>query len=120
MCHVEGNKLEALKAYRRAKGLCFKCGEKWGHNHRCLTSVLLHFVEEMRVPSLFRYGLVRDLHLHIMRVLEAEVPKENGELVQRLGDNGIILEDHQSKCLFAQKQLEVATDPSKIQPDLES
>jgi hypothetical protein len=44
---VEGNKLEALKAYRRAKGLCFKCGEKWGHNHRCLTSVLLHFVEEM-------------------------------------------------------------------------
>jgi hypothetical protein len=40
-------KLTALRAYRRTKGLCFKCGERWGHTHRCSTSVPLHLVEEM-------------------------------------------------------------------------
>jgi hypothetical protein len=40
-------KLTALRAYRRAKGLCFRCGERWGHTHRCSTSVPLHLVEEM-------------------------------------------------------------------------
>jgi hypothetical protein len=38
-------KLSALKAYRRAKGLCFKCGERWGQNHRCSANVPLHVVE---------------------------------------------------------------------------
>jgi hypothetical protein len=47
LCRVEDNKLATLKVYRRAKGLCFKCGEKWGHNHRCSTSVPLFVVEEM-------------------------------------------------------------------------
>jgi len=27
----ESDKLVALKAYRRAMGLCYKCGEKWAH-----------------------------------------------------------------------------------------
>lgn len=43
----EDSKLSALKAYQRAKGLCFKCGERWGQTHRCLNSVPLHVVEEM-------------------------------------------------------------------------
>jgi hypothetical protein len=43
----DDSRLAALKAYRRAKGLCFKCGERWGHNHTCSTSVPLHLVEEM-------------------------------------------------------------------------
>lgn len=30
------DKLSALKAYRRAKGLCYKCGEKWNPSHKCL------------------------------------------------------------------------------------
>jgi hypothetical protein len=28
-------KLAALKEFRRRNGLCFKCGEKWSHNHKC-------------------------------------------------------------------------------------
>jgi hypothetical protein len=43
----EDGKLTSLRAYCRAKGLCFKCGERWGHTHRCSTSVPLHLVEEM-------------------------------------------------------------------------
>jgi transposase InsO family protein len=44
---AEDSKLAALKAYRRAKGLCFKCGERWNPNHTCSSSVPLHVVEEM-------------------------------------------------------------------------
>jgi hypothetical protein len=41
---TEDQKLAALKSYRRAKGLCFKCGEKWNYNHHCSNSVPLHVV----------------------------------------------------------------------------
>ena len=41
-----GSKVTALKNYRRAKGLCFTCGEKWGPGHKCSTTVPLHVVEE--------------------------------------------------------------------------
>jgi hypothetical protein len=44
---TEDQKLAALKSYRRANGLCFKCGEKWNYNHHCSNSVPLHVVEEM-------------------------------------------------------------------------
>lgn len=30
---TEESKMVVLKAYRKAKGLCFKCGERWGHSH---------------------------------------------------------------------------------------
>lgn len=29
------DKLAALLAHRKRLGLCYKCGEKWGHNHKC-------------------------------------------------------------------------------------
>jgi hypothetical protein len=29
--------LAALKESSRRNGLCFKCGAKWGHNHKCAT-----------------------------------------------------------------------------------
>lgn len=41
-------KLAALMAYRKAKGLCYKCGLRWGPNHQCAESVPLHVVEELR------------------------------------------------------------------------
>ncbi|XP_062203827.1 uncharacterized protein LOC133906051 [Phragmites australis] len=41
------DRLSALKAYRRAKGLCFKCGERWGANHKCSSTVPLNVVEEI-------------------------------------------------------------------------
>lgn len=41
------DKLAAFMAYRKPKGLCYKCGDKWGPNHKCPTSVSLHAVEEI-------------------------------------------------------------------------
>lgn len=40
-------KVAALKSYRRAMGLCFTCGEKWGKDHKCAKTVGLHVVEEL-------------------------------------------------------------------------
>lgn len=36
-----------LKEFRRSKGLCFVCGEKWGRDHQCKTAIQLHVVQEM-------------------------------------------------------------------------
>ncbi|XP_073360755.1 uncharacterized protein [Aegilops tauschii subsp. strangulata] len=44
---ADGTKLKALREYRHAKGLCFKCGERWGQDHSCPTSVQLHILEEL-------------------------------------------------------------------------
>lgn len=40
-------KLAALMAYRKAKGLCYKCGLKWGQTHKCPESIPLNVVEEL-------------------------------------------------------------------------
>jgi hypothetical protein len=37
----------SLKSYRRARGLCDRCAEKWSHGHRCATTVQLHAIEEV-------------------------------------------------------------------------
>jgi hypothetical protein len=37
----------ALKAYRKSRGLCFICGEKWAPGHKCSSTVQLHVVQEM-------------------------------------------------------------------------
>lgn len=45
---VEGSdKLQSLKAFRRENDLCFKCGEKWNHNHKCPPHIPLHVLEEL-------------------------------------------------------------------------
>ena len=44
---TDSSKVKALREYRRARGLCFKCGECWGHDHTCPTIVQLHVVEEL-------------------------------------------------------------------------
>ena len=41
------DKFQALRTFRRNNGLCFKCGEKWGHNHKCPKQIPLHVVEEL-------------------------------------------------------------------------
>jgi hypothetical protein len=41
------DKLTALYAYRKAKGLCYKCGLQYSCGHRCADSVQLHLVEEV-------------------------------------------------------------------------
>lgn len=41
------DRVAALRNYRRARGLCFKCGERWGQGHQCGPTVQLHVVEEL-------------------------------------------------------------------------
>jgi hypothetical protein len=41
------DRASALKSYRRSRGLCFICGEKWSPGHRCATTVQLHVVQEL-------------------------------------------------------------------------
>lgn len=41
------DKWTILKAYRRSKGLCFICGEKWGRENQCKNAIQLHVVQEM-------------------------------------------------------------------------
>jgi len=38
------DKWQKLKAYKRSKGLCFICSEKWGREHQCKGSIQLHIV----------------------------------------------------------------------------
>ena len=38
------DKLESLKSFRRSKGLCFTCGEKWSRTHKCPAQVPLHVI----------------------------------------------------------------------------
>ena len=40
------DKLAALRAQKRQLGLCMKCGEKWGRQHKCPTQIPLHILEE--------------------------------------------------------------------------
>jgi hypothetical protein len=40
------NSLAAVKAYRRALGLCYKCNSKWSKDHKCAPEIL-HAVEAL-------------------------------------------------------------------------
>jgi hypothetical protein len=41
------DKWNSLRAYRKSKGLCFVCGERWGRDHQCKQNIQLHIVQEM-------------------------------------------------------------------------
>jgi hypothetical protein len=41
------DKLESLCAYRKSKGECFTCGEKWSRTHKCPDKIPLHILEEL-------------------------------------------------------------------------
>jgi hypothetical protein len=58
------DKWASLKAYRRSKGLCFVCGEKWGRDHQCKAAIQLHVVREM---------------IDYMRLAEDDSQSENSE-----------------------------------------
>ncbi|WVZ90409.1 hypothetical protein U9M48_036715 [Paspalum notatum var. saurae] len=44
---VDQEKMAALRAYRRARGLCDKCAEKWSRDHKCAPTVQLHVLQEV-------------------------------------------------------------------------
>jgi hypothetical protein len=41
------DKWAALRAYRKARGLCFICGERWARDHQCKGTVQLHVIQEI-------------------------------------------------------------------------
>lgn len=49
MTRTRDEKLSSLKAYRRSKGLCFTCGERWSRDHKCASAIQLHVVEELLI-----------------------------------------------------------------------
>jgi hypothetical protein len=40
-------KFQALRASRRAQGLCIRCGAKWSRDHKCSETVQLQLVQEL-------------------------------------------------------------------------
>lgn len=38
--------LNTLRSYRRARGLCIHCGEKWSGDNRCSENIQLHVLQE--------------------------------------------------------------------------
>ena len=38
-------------AFRREKGLCYNCDEKWSSSHRCKGSILLFFTDSLESES---------------------------------------------------------------------
>lgn len=41
------DKLASLRRFRRARGLCDRCAEKWTHGHKCATTAQLHAMDEV-------------------------------------------------------------------------
>jgi hypothetical protein len=41
------DKMGSLLAYKKSKGLCYKCGDKWGKGHSCPAQVPLHVLDEV-------------------------------------------------------------------------
>jgi hypothetical protein len=69
---AQGEKASALMAYRKAKGLCYKCGEKWGPQHSCPDSVPLHLVEEL-------WQMVVEKEDQSVKSLLSETDSDSGE-----------------------------------------
>jgi hypothetical protein len=36
------DRLSALRNFRKARGLCIRCGEKWAPGHKCTMGLQLH------------------------------------------------------------------------------
>lgn len=43
----QADRVDSLRAQRRAHGECFKCGEKYSPGHKCPQTVQLHVLEEL-------------------------------------------------------------------------
>ncbi|WVZ87398.1 hypothetical protein U9M48_034038 [Paspalum notatum var. saurae] len=41
------DKIAAVRAFRKAKGLCFRCAVKWNPGHKCASTVPLNVVDEL-------------------------------------------------------------------------
>jgi hypothetical protein len=41
------DRLSALRNFRKARGLCIRCGDKWAPGHKCPTELQLHALQEV-------------------------------------------------------------------------
>jgi hypothetical protein len=55
------DRMAALRAFRRAKGLYIRCAEKWSREHKCVATVQLHVVQELF--ELFTWRNLRNILL---------------------------------------------------------
>lgn len=115
-----GNKkIQALRDYGRAKGLCYKCGERCGKEHSCPATVQMHVVEELLAmftseeitgsepasPDSSEHETVCSLSIHAMNGTTAEASGVI-QLHALLNDHEIlILVDSGSSTSFINKQL---------------
>lgn len=80
-------KFQSLRASRRARGLCIRCGAKWSCDHKCSEMVQLHVVQEIldmfpeadeeaaeSSPTLPTHSQVM-MHLSVAVVAGAPAPK---------------------------------------------
>jgi hypothetical protein len=47
VARTPADRMGALRAYRRARGLCDRCAEKWHRGHTCAATVQLHAIQEV-------------------------------------------------------------------------
>lgn len=61
-------KWQSLRAFRRARNLCFTCDDKYHREHKCKNTIPLHIVQEM---------------VEYMHSFESEEPEENDQVEQQ-------------------------------------
>jgi hypothetical protein len=66
--NTKGQSME-LTAYRMTKGLCKKCGEKWGKGHQCADSVHLNALQEI-------WDLINDHNTDVSDATEGNVNEQ--------------------------------------------
>lgn len=113
-------KITALRNYRRAKGLCYKCGERWGQEHVCPATVQMHVVEELlalftqdelagpEVPKQDseEADTICSLSIHALRGTTAEASGVIQLHAYMAGQEVLILVDSGSSASFINKHLE--------------
>jgi hypothetical protein len=109
-------------AYRKAKGLCYKCGLKWGPTHTCSTTVPLHLVEELwqmfDMPQVVEdhFSHPGEAHGNLMvlsvnAVLGTEAPQSIKLAATMFAKSVIMLVDSGSSSSFISEQLAWSGSP---------
>ncbi|CAO2166027.1 unnamed protein product [Urochloa humidicola] len=112
------DKLSALCAYRRARGLCVKCAEKWSRDHRCPETIQLNVLQEVwellqleedSTDSVFQAGNEADdtqlMALSVAAVTGKNAPKTLRLLGQIQHKDVLILVDSGSSHTFISSKM---------------
>nr|XP_051206440.1 uncharacterized protein LOC127321439 [Lolium perenne] len=84
MSRTTDDKIAALRNYRRAKNLCFTCGEKYSREHKCQSTVQLHVVQEMveffQQPETYQWeGVDSVTDMELMQLADVSFTEEPPE-----------------------------------------